>query len=561
MYSFYGGRPGNSFVITKTYSNKEEMLSDFSKGDNCQVHYDEYVLINNSDRLNKQHGNIYRRAYGTDATTAAVFIGNIAGPPGAAPLIDFIDYNDEKINDDQKNKTGYFSLVPGRAEQDGTVYFNNEIKWKSITQKNENNDDSTTYVGVQIPYPVFDFDIEEVSPYDTRGNVLTTATKIEKIPISDNPLFYHKWKISIPRGIQGNSIKDVEIRKNVDGRWELWGTLVDYSNSSDGEGKPTKLGDLGFIREIENITKEDNRITIHLTDNSDFTVDITPVTEGIIQDVTYNKINGRLEVNDGQSHIATLHIPTKITIGQNGEIKTSWTDTADTSETGQLKMPKTFLMNGRNLEIEWTNQSQKTNVPIIDNYIINAKIDDDTNHLLIQYFDSKNNNQWVDLGSITKNTEYTQTQLGPINWIGTGILNHIDTNNNILTFDIPLNKSIPYNNIIVTEGFLFSENGMIDSFGLASNPTIQKTFCGLRFIYNNIQDNEIFINQQISGESENNEESIQLENKQYYIKLKISNLILQLKNEESSNIIDTTTEVNISENTTEEELEEDTGDA
>lgn len=558
MYSFYGGRPGNSFVITKTYSSKEEMLSDFSKGDNCQVHYDEYVLINNSDRLNKQHGNIYRRAYGTDATTAAVFIGNIAGPPGAAPLIDFIDYNDEKINDDQKNKIGYFSLVPGRVEQDGTIYFNNEIRWKSVTQKNENNDDSTTYVGVQIPYPVFDFDIEEVSPYDTRGNVLETVTKIEKIPISDNPLFYHKWKISIPRGIQGNSIKDVEIKKNIDGRWELWGTLVDYSNSLDGEGEPTKLGDLGFIREIENITKEDNSITIHLTDNSDFTIDITPVTEGIIQNVTYNKTNGKLEVNDGQSHVTTLHIPKKITIGPDGEIKTSWTDTIDTSEPGQLKIPKTFSINGRNLEIEWTNQSQKTNIPIMDNYIINAKIDNDTNHLLVQYFDSKSNNQWVDLGNLSKNIEYTQTQLGPINWIGTGILNHIDVNHNVLTFDIPLNKSIPYNTIKVTEGVFASEDGMIDSLNLSSNSIVQKTFCGLRFIYNNITDDQLFFTNRLADEEES---SIQLENKEYYINLKISNLILELSNETTTNG-DNAVQANIIETSTEEQvLNEDTGDA
>jgi len=64
MYSFYGGRPGNSFVIITTYRSISDMVANFKKGpDYTAVHYDEYVMINTVNKNDPDNGKIYRRGY------------------------------------------------------------------------------------------------------------------------------------------------------------------------------------------------------------------------------------------------------------------------------------------------------------------------------------------------------------------------------------------------------------------------------------------------------------------------------------------------------------------
>jgi len=67
MDSFYGGRPGASFIITKTYSSVQDMINDFQKGADCtDVHFDEYVMITvdqNDIQNRNDNGKIFRRGY------------------------------------------------------------------------------------------------------------------------------------------------------------------------------------------------------------------------------------------------------------------------------------------------------------------------------------------------------------------------------------------------------------------------------------------------------------------------------------------------------------------
>ena len=533
MYSFYGGRPGNSFVITKTYTSKEDMLADFNSN-NCQVHYDEYVLINNTDKLHEQHGNIYRRAYGIDEN-AAVLIGNIAGPPGSAPTIQFKDYDNSIFNDEDETNEGNFKLVSGQT--------NNEIKWKSITTKNEDNSDSTTYVGVEIPYPVFDFDVESVSPYsqyrDNNGNLVSTSIKdvatIEKISNDSETPFYQKWKFSIPRGISGNSIKEIQVIEDANNHHRyVYGTLIDYSQKEQGEQITERIGDLGFINEIESITRTGNEVSINLTNNQHFRFSVAPISSNVIQNFTYDKNTGKLEINDGQSHIVTIKSIKNVFIDSSGNVQIVYTNGDTDSNSNQLKLPKAFSMQGQNILVEWTNTTGKQIIGTIPNCVTNIKIDENNNHLLIKYL---NNSNWVDLNPFTTTIEYEQGQLGPINWIGTGILNHISTDNNTLTFNVPLNKDISstINNIIVTEGSIFSENNFITLQNLSSSQfphiDIQKTNSGLTFIIRQLSDSQIFSN--IQSNSELDQESTQIETGQHYINLSISNLILMLSTSRS----------------------------
>jgi len=89
MYSFYGGRPGNSFVIVTTFRSVDEMITQFKQGPNyTAVHYDEYVMINTINKNNPDNGKLYRRGYNfTNDMGGAEYIGTIVGPSGNAPLL------------------------------------------------------------------------------------------------------------------------------------------------------------------------------------------------------------------------------------------------------------------------------------------------------------------------------------------------------------------------------------------------------------------------------------------------------------------------------------------
>ena len=80
MYSFYGGRPGNSFNIVTNFSTVAEMVAAFKQGPNyTTVHYDQHVIINTSDGTDVDNGKIYRRGYNyTNSMGGAEYVGKIA---------------------------------------------------------------------------------------------------------------------------------------------------------------------------------------------------------------------------------------------------------------------------------------------------------------------------------------------------------------------------------------------------------------------------------------------------------------------------------------------------
>jgi hypothetical protein len=77
MASFYGGSPGLSMMIVKSYLTKENMINDF-KQPNCSVGIGECVCID-SGMNDGEHGNIYRRAVNSEEYE---YVGNMAGPMG-----------------------------------------------------------------------------------------------------------------------------------------------------------------------------------------------------------------------------------------------------------------------------------------------------------------------------------------------------------------------------------------------------------------------------------------------------------------------------------------------
>ena len=141
MYSFYGGRPGNSFIIIKNFPTVQDMVDDFKKGPNyTDVHYDEYVIINTQDKNSEDNGKIYRRGYEyTNSQGGAEYIGTIVGPAGGSPEVQmtteadveqkYQQYKDNQGFDTRFSNGSYtltnHSLVPGKQGND----FHDEISW------------------------------------------------------------------------------------------------------------------------------------------------------------------------------------------------------------------------------------------------------------------------------------------------------------------------------------------------------------------------------------------------------------------------------------------------
>ena len=252
--SFYGGKRGTSFVIVKNYPDIASMVRDFSQGGNfLDVKYDEYVIINTINKNNGDNGKIFRRGYDYNSERkisgyrvykngqeiiggnaqdyqgatytfkedipagGAVYVGTIVGPAGRSPHLKILSYDDiQEIQEGFQNQKsqGNLSLVeedllPGKYEENNEVKYNDDILWYCASVRNQNQDDSTAYIGFKIPYPVTEFITESVSAYDSDGQVEDTS-KAERVDDLSHP-FYEKWKLSIPKGIKGNSLRNIYV--------------------------------------------------------------------------------------------------------------------------------------------------------------------------------------------------------------------------------------------------------------------------------------------------------------------------------------------------------------
>lgn len=298
MYSFYGGRPGNSFTIVTSFSTVQEMITAFQGGPAyTNVHYDEYVIINTEDKNNPTNGQIYRRGYDyNNDMGGAELIGTIVGPAGKAPLLTVDDY---KTIDDMQGTEGlvddgeghYISmkskgqltidndgLIPGKDEEEN---FYDTIKWVSYSFRDSKGKDTVAHVGFKIPYPVIDFETSNIDFWDS----------IETIRIDDKTHpFYEKWKINMPRGQKGDSFQNFRIITPSGGDVENYKTaeemaedirndaeilVYDYYVYNDNQGNPKQtpqkktfyIGDYNVIKSIN--VDSNGTLTVEYTHNVD----------------------------------------------------------------------------------------------------------------------------------------------------------------------------------------------------------------------------------------------------------------------------------------------------
>ena len=228
MESFYGGRPGASFIIVKTFQTIAKMKQAFQQGTGYnQVYFDEYVTIyNTSEPAYKYNGNVYRRGYDTNnGLGGAQYVGNITGPAGPPTYIEPYphgkivrggnitqnmslftnDVKDTANNNPNKynmvefyNGKDAFEIVPGAEKVNGTyTNFVDNIFFRYYFVMDEQNRRQIMRIGFKIPYPVFNFQVERINADEQPW--------IRKID-TGNHKFFHNWKVGLPIAVKGDCV-------------------------------------------------------------------------------------------------------------------------------------------------------------------------------------------------------------------------------------------------------------------------------------------------------------------------------------------------------------------
>ena len=379
MYSFYGGRPGNSFIIVKNFISVEDMVNNFKNGPNYpDVHYDEYVLINTRNKLNEENGRIYRRGYNyQDDMGGAEYIGTIVGPQGNAPhlhlttpnMVDNIHWQSEAesstiissesySDDEQWANLPKPQFIPGmqrisnnNSDEEVLIQYNDEIIWKTCSIRTENNDITHAYIGLTIPYPVFEFSTKTISEYENAN--------IERLKTEDNldhPFFYNQ-QISIPKGIHGDSIVGVYITnyateesKNIINLPEAYKSnttkpffMCEVENYDNGK-EDSIIYNQSELKEAEKIGKVQKKY-YYIGEYK------------VVKDITLNQ-NGTLtkKYNDNtEDELGTLKWIDNISLSDNGKLEITYNNNT-TDELGPLKwIDNISLSNDGELEITYNN--------------------------------------------------------------------------------------------------------------------------------------------------------------------------------------------------------------
>ena len=346
--SFYGGRQGASFVIQEKFpfignekgitieQFEQSMIYWFKKGNGYKtVNYDEYVIIDTKNKNNPNNGTVYRRGYDyNNDMGGALYVGQIVGPSGLAPHVEIRTV--EQVEDMQKTegfsyRTGDSeytvtdeSIVPGKyIDTEGNPLYNDSIKWVycSVRDDSDDTNESTAYIGFQIPYTVIDFSAQVTSAYTADTEELSSREDDGEHP------FYEKWNLKVPKGIKGDAIKNLREDTDENNNRILVYDSINYDNNATGT---TITSTIGFLNDIEavNIT-EDGIITIQYSANSDVTFKLKyPST--IAYNLTTNKL--RVTYTDGASE----DIGEIIKFIEKTEIKTSNYHLIITYNTGEI---------------------------------------------------------------------------------------------------------------------------------------------------------------------------------------------------------------------------------
>ena len=380
MYSFYGGKPGNSFVIITTYGSIADMVEKFRQGPNyTAVHYDEYVMINTVNKNDPDNGKIYRRGYdfNNEETGGAEFIGTIVGPAGPAPLLEMTTISEVRKKHAQEGFENRYSsgeyaptdnLVPGKTS---SGEFNDSIKWECCSIETPDHKGNTAYIGFTFPYSVIEFASQNVSPYkngerynESTGEYIDNSS-VQRIDDESHP-FYEKFKINIPNGIKGDTLKNIRVitaaandgvepytgqaDDRTNSRQILVYDIYDYDKKEAGAVKTYYAGPYNMINNIT-VDEDTGDIIINYTYDDDSQL---PVKH--IKSMAINKTAGTLTVtwNDDTTEIIkdtdgnnfVFNWPKQMTINNsNGTATLVWNDNTTTNFNNLFKWINNMTIN------------------------------------------------------------------------------------------------------------------------------------------------------------------------------------------------------------------------
>ena len=357
MESFYGGRPGASFVIVKTFETIDAMKEAFIKGTSYnEVYFDEYVTIyNTTEQGYKYNGNVYRRGYNlNNGLGGAEYVGNITGPAGPATTIEFFPYN--QINHSTEGFTDKhiygnvetekpsiideyiapyqgqdaIDLIPGAQmnEQGNYTNFNDNIFYRYCSVLDTQNKINVLKIGFKMPYPIFNFSVTSIDA--------DQPIEINKVDNGTHK-FFHNWNLKIPTSVKGDSVSRlcvVTVNSSQDNdyiNYEFYAPGVpseqQAKRASDVENKQAIL--------VCDIVKYDSKGNAKAPETyyvSDFNVikniNITP--QGYL---VFTLPDGS-EVNSENSILPTID---NIGINDYGQISINWSNTDNTSGTSTFE--------------------------------------------------------------------------------------------------------------------------------------------------------------------------------------------------------------------------------
>ena len=374
MESFYGGKQGRTYNIVASYDSVEAMVEAFQLGgEYLEANYGQYVLIDTPNKNDPQNGLLFRRGfdyleeYKTAPTQGdpiyhdnihwvqkyneedgtytwveeegevyfdqdefkrdfrnwlkggvgggAIYIGQIVGPAGPTPEIDFIPW--DKANETDTDQNNYFewyranlntyetdiqdpvSTVPTVEVQQTTVQGQTSYNyvWHDGVAVGRVNmrDDADNIVGAKLafnfPTPVIKVSSQSVEPYEDTTITFTdeyitdlddktdtyTLTKEdgqfnnlvhlhkaagpERVVgqnqetgediIGGGHPFYYNYNIAVPKGIKGDSISSIDL--NDEGNL-LNFTILNYDNSREGTPLPIQSVDFNQIKDVKLVT-------------------------------------------------------------------------------------------------------------------------------------------------------------------------------------------------------------------------------------------------------------------------------------------------------------------
>ena len=450
MYSFYGGRPGNSFIIIAAYESVADMVSKFKQGSNyTAVHYDEHVIINTENKNDPDNGKLYRRGYDfSNDMGGAEYIGTIVGPPGRASALEMTTIADVRSKAAEEGykenrSSGEYSvvgdnLVPGK-KNDGT--FNDSIKWEACTISREDGNDSMAYIGFTFPYPVIDYETNQVEPY-TNGRYADTSSAV-RIDDGTHP-FFEKWRINIPKGIKGNSFMNLTVQPasvNVqtytgqqddinNNRMIVTYNYYNYDDYQNGEPVKLYLGDYNMINNIS--VSDEGTMTIDYTHDNNLVLNkkikwinsITLNTDTGLLTITYNHTTDAN--NNPTTYTTYLDWIKTVNVSDDGTVTFGRSHGSDVTFSKLIKWcTGVTINNSGTVTFSWNNGTSDTVLSNVIKWISNVQLG--TNGTLTVSYnngspDSVFNLNWpVSMGvntsiSSTESMQGTGNQKLYINW-------------------------------------------------------------------------------------------------------------------------------------------------